>query len=281
MSAKSACRLRFDGSTAAPVAVALALVAVASGHARAETSAPELQVIISRMAEARAKNQARLRSYVVTREYTLFGKDEHRRRTEVTVEISFAPPGVKQYQIVQTQGSGLGERIVRRMLDGETQIVKDYVATDISPDNYDFRFLGEDESLGVRCYLLYLIPKRAEKTLLRGTVWVDANSYLLRRAEAAPARSPSWWLRDVELVFSYEDVEGLWLQTASRFTTNVRLFGRHTMTSRDVRYAFGAADRTTSRLSGSPPLAANERRGGSASDAPASRGDRPAETEQH
>jgi hypothetical protein len=248
MSAKSA--------TATPVAVALALVAVASIPGRAETAAPALQLIILRMAEARAQNQARLRSYVVTREYILLGKDEQRKRSEVTAEISFSPPGFKQYQIVQTQGSGLGERIVRRMLDGETQIVKDYAATDISLDNYDFRFLGEDESLGARCYLLYLTPKRAERTLLRGTVWVDTSSYLLRRMEAAPAKSPSWWLRDVGLVFSYGDVEGLWLQTASRFTTNVRLFGRHTMTSRDVGYVFATANQTTFERSASPPLAA-------------------------
>lgn len=206
------------------------------------------------MAEARAENQTRLRSYLVTREYTLFGKDEQRRRTDVTAEISFQPPGFKQYQIVQTQGSGLGARIVRRMLDGETEIVRDYATTDISPDNYDFRLLGEDESLGVRCHLLHLTPKRTEKTLLRGTVWVDANSYLLRRIEAAPAKSPSWWLRDVELVFSYEDVEGLWLQTASQFTTNVRLFGRHTMTSRDVRYVFEVPNRSPSQRSKSTPI---------------------------
>lgn len=258
MSAKSARKLSSVGSTATPVAVALALVAAASLPARAQSSTPSLQLIVSRMAEARAQNQARLRSYIVTREYTLFGKDEQRRRTDVTAEISFQPPGFKQYRIVQTQGSGLGERIVRRMLDGETQIVKDYAATDISPDNYEFRFLGEDESLGVRCYLVSLTPKRNEKTLLRGIVWVDANNYLLRRMEAAPAKSPSWWLRDVELVFSYEDVEGLWLQTASQFTTNVRLFGRHTMTSRDVRYAFGEPDRTPSRRSNSTPLAVTE-----------------------
>jgi len=279
MSAKSARRLGSVGSTASVVAVTLALVVAASLPARAQSSTPSLQLIIARMAEARALNQARLRSYVVTREYILLDKDEQRKRSEVTAEISFAPPGFKQYQIVQTQGSGLGERIVRRMLDGETQIVKDYAATDISPDNYEFRLLGDDESLGVRCYLLYLTPKRAQKTLLRGTAWVDANSYLLRRMEAAPAKSPSWWLRDVEVVFSYGDVEGLWLQSASRFTTDVRLFGQHTMTSRDVRYAFATAEPTAPQRSDSTPLAANEQPD-SASGAPASSDDSPAETKQ-
>ena len=254
MSAKLERTLSSVGSAATLVAVALAIAVAASLPATAQSSTPSLQQIVLRMAEARVQNQARLRPYVVTREYTLFGKDKQRRRTDVTAKISFQPPGFKQYEIVQMEGSGIGERIVQKMLDGETQIVKDYSATDISQNNYDFDLFGEDETLGMRCYRLYLTPKRDEKTLLRGTIWVDANSYLLRRMEAAPAKTPSWWLRDVELVFSYEDVEGMWLQTASEFTTNVRLFGRHTMTSRDVRYALGKSDPTLFQRSDSPPL---------------------------
>ena len=260
MSAKIAREVKLIRVAGSSVALALTFAFTSSLSATAETSLPPLQVIVSRMAEARAQNQARLRSYVVTREYTLFGKDEQRKRTEVTAEISFKPPGSKQYEIIHTEGSGIGERIVRKMLDGETQIVKDYSATDISEYNYDFQLLGEDESLGIRCYRLGLIPKRAEKTLLRGTIWVDVNSYLLRRMEAAPAKSPSWWLRDVELIFSYEDVEGLWLQTASQFTTNVRLFGHHTMNSRDVRYVFALPPEMNSERRDSTPVAERENR---------------------
>jgi hypothetical protein len=188
------------------------------------------------MEQARVDNQTRLRPYVVKREYVLYGKDKSKTKSEVTAEVTFSPPKSKNYIIRESSGSNLGERIVRRMLDGETQIVKDYGATDISPANYDFRLVGEEDVAGQRCFVLELLPKRNDKTLLRGNMWVDAVTYLLRRMEAEPAKGPSWWLRDVRLAFVYGDVDGMWLQTSSEFTTNVRIFGRHTMTSRDVSY---------------------------------------------
>jgi hypothetical protein len=40
----------------------------------------------------------------------------------------------------------------------------------------------------------------------------------------------------VRITFFYGEVGGMWLQTASEFTTHVRIFGQHTMTSHDMRY---------------------------------------------
>src|SRR5690606_22180528 len=147
--------------------------------------------------------------------------------------------------IKYVEGSGLGGRIVRRMLDGETQIVKDYDSTDYTTANYDFLLIGEEPSDGTRCYVIELSPKRKDKTLLRGHIWIDAETYRIRRMEAEPAKSPSWWLRDVRVAFSYGEVDGMWLQTSSEYSTNVRLFGWHTMTSHDVKYE--SSERSTAR----------------------------------
>jgi hypothetical protein len=195
-----------------------------------------VELIVERMARTRADNRARFRPYVVTRDYTLFGKEKHTTKSEVTAELTFVPPNSKSYNIVQRRGSGLGERLVRRMLDGETAIVKRYDSTDISADNYNFRFTGEESVNGRPSYVLQLLPKRIEKTLLYGTIWVDADTYLLHRMEGEPAQGHSWWLRDARLTFLYSDVNGMWLQTASEFTTYVRIFGQHTILSRDVKY---------------------------------------------
>jgi hypothetical protein len=72
--------------------------------------------------------------------------------------------------------------------------------------------------------------------LLRGQIWVDAITYLLHRTEGEPARSPSWWLKDARLALVYSDVGGMWLQTSSESSADVRFLGRHTMLSRDVEY---------------------------------------------
>jgi transcriptional regulator of nitric oxide reductase len=126
--------------------------------------------------------------------------------------------------------------IVRRMLASEAEVTKDYVSTDISADNYGLRFLRVEAVMDQRCYVLELLPRRKDKHLLRGNVWVDANTYLPRRFEGEPAKGPSWWVRDVRVAFVYGKVGGMWLQTASEASANVRILGRSTMVSHDVKY---------------------------------------------
>jgi hypothetical protein len=155
----------------------------------------------------------------------------------VIADVTFVPPGSKKYVIQRTQGTGLGEKIVRRMLEGEAQIAKEYSLTDISVANYDFRFTRVESLGGQLCYKLELLPLRKEQYLLRGNIWVDANTYLLRRSEGEPAnKSPSWWLRNVRIRLVYDDVDGMWLQTASEATADVRLFGQYTMVTHDLAY---------------------------------------------
>jgi hypothetical protein len=209
---------------------------MASAPAQTRSSVPIAETIIARMAQARAENRARLRPYVVTRNYKLFGKDESKAKSEVIADVAFVPPDSKKYTIQETNGSGLGQILVRRMLANEAEVTKDYVATDISADNYDFRFLREADASGQRCYVLELLPRRIERHLLHGNVWVDANTYLLRRFEGELAKPPSWWVRDVSITFVYGDVGGMWLQTATEAAADVRILGRTTMVSRDVKY---------------------------------------------
>jgi Outer membrane lipoprotein-sorting protein len=201
----------------------------------AQNEVPPVDVILARMAKARADNRTRLRPYSVTRNYRLVGAQEQ-TRSEVTADVSFIPPAFKQFVIQKSSGIGLGERIVRQMLEHETDIVKNNGATDMTLANYDFRFLREEELNGQPCYVLAILPRRSDKTLLRGQIWVDSSTYLLRRTEGEPSKAPSWWLRNARIALVYGEVEGMWLQTSSESTAEVRFMGRHTMLSRDVRY---------------------------------------------
>jgi Outer membrane lipoprotein-sorting protein len=193
------------------------------------------------MAQASADNQARFRPYIVTRDYTMFGKDRKEAKSEVTVNIVFAPPNSKTYVIQHTVGSALGEIIVRRMLEGEVAIEKDSSSIDISEGNYEFHFVREEDLDSQRCYVLEMVPKRKDKNLLRGDVWVDANTYLPHRVEGDFARNPSWWVKNVNIVLLFGDADGMWLQTALEATGNVRILGQATVVSQDVNYETGEA----------------------------------------
>jgi Outer membrane lipoprotein-sorting protein len=212
------------------------LAGVACAQAQRGSTAPAVETILTRMAQARAENHASLRPYTVTRDYRLFGKEQHNTKSEVIADLTFIPPDVKRYAIQQANGTGLGEKIVRQMLEHEADVVKNYSSTDISPANYDFRFIREEVVDGQQCYLLELLPRRKDKNLLRGRIWVDTTTYLPHRTEGEPAKALSWWLRDVRIARVYGDVGGMWLQTTSESTASVRLFGQHTMLSRDLEY---------------------------------------------
>ena len=209
----------------------------ATAQPQSGATVPTVETILTRMAEARVKNRTQLRPYSVTRDYKLFGK-EKLTKAEIIADVSFVPPDAKHYAIRQANGMGLGEKIVRQMLDHETDIVKDYSSTDLTSDNYEFRLIREEPLDGYPCYVLEMLPKRKGKTLLRGHIWVDATTYQLRRTEGEPGKAPSWWLRDSRIVLVYGDVRGMWLQTSSESTANVRFVGPYTMVSRDVEYKF-------------------------------------------
>ena len=232
----------------------LSLIALAaSTSAQTASPVPSVETIVARMAQARVDNQARFRSYIVTRDYKLFGKERDKTKSQVIADVAFVPPDSKKYTIQQTNGSGLGGMIVRRMLANEAEVTKDYASTDFSPDNYGFRFLRAEDVSGQRCYVLELLPRRKDIYLLRGNVWVDANTYLPRRSEGELAKPPSWWVRDVRVAFVYGKVGGMWLQTASEASANVRILGRSTMVSRDLRYRLDEVILTASASLGASP----------------------------
>jgi hypothetical protein len=117
---------------------------VSSVSAQTESTVPAVEAIPKRMAQARAENRHRFRPYIVTRDYQLFGKEKQETKSQVIVDVAFTPPDSKKYSFQQTRGVGLGTKIVRRMLESEVEIAKDFGSTDISPDNYDFRFIHEE-----------------------------------------------------------------------------------------------------------------------------------------
>ena len=114
--------------------------------ASAQTGSPiPTENIIARMAQAGEDNHARFRPYIVTRDYKLFGEENTTPTSEVIADLTFAPPHLKSYAIRQTSGTGTGESIVRRMLEGQIAFAKDPGSTDISQVNYDFRFIREED----------------------------------------------------------------------------------------------------------------------------------------
>jgi len=227
---------------AAPLLVVSSLVAPGiCASAQTLGAIPNVATIAAHMAEARIANEGRFRPYIVTRDYAMFRKETNDAESQVTADITLVSPDMKTYIIEKSNGSGLGQKIVRKLLEGEMADAKDAKSTDISQDNYDFRFIRAEDVDDRRCYMLELIPKRKDKNLLRGNAWVDANTYLLRRVEGSVVKTPSWLLKDLHIVLLYGDFAGMWIQTGSKATASVWIVGESILTSHDVKYEISEA----------------------------------------
>lgn len=212
-----------------------------TGAAFAQT--PDLNTILNRMQTAmHGRNQDR--AYAVTREYKLTS-DDPSKTGRVVAEVITAPSGKKNYNI--TQGDGQAEKVVRKVLDHETESAnQDHSGYRFSPENYEFAYLGSEVVDGHSCYILQLTPRHEGRDMVKGRAWVDAQSYMVRQIAGSPTKTPSWWIKDLQVTLHYKDIDGLWLQDSAEAVAQVRLVGRHVLTSRamNVRSDFAVAAKT-------------------------------------
>jgi hypothetical protein len=219
----------------------VAMLAAAQAQSPAtstQTATATTDQIIARMVRAYADVRAQFRAYETRRDYEVYRGDSSEPKSDIQVNISFLPPREKSFRIERSSG-GMAEHVVRKALEKEVEITKDPTISEISPINYDFELVGRGVANGHDCFILTITPKRETKDLLVGRVFVDANQFLIRRVEGHPSKSPSWWVKELELVITYDSVQGLWLQTRSEANAKVRMAGDYRVISKesDVRTA--------------------------------------------
>ena len=79
----------------------------------------------------------------------------------------------------------------------------EHFATQINSENYSFRMIEISRIDGRMAYVIKATPKREDKSLFRGRIWVDTEDYALARVEGEPAKNPSFWTKSVHFVQQY------------------------------------------------------------------------------
>lgn len=194
-----------------------------------EIKPPDLDLILQCIEDGQNQNPAQSQPYEVTREYKVFRGHSTRPTSEVIAQINFVPPDVKTYKIMETEGDSWGVKIVREVLSSETSSTRKEHSTDISRTNYDIVFLRRQNFRDVPEYVLAIFPKRKDKYLLRGQIWVDAHSFRIRQIEGVPAKSPSFWLKDLHITLQYGELGGMWVPVTFDAIATVRFLGEFTL----------------------------------------------------
>lgn len=201
----------------------------------AEIKSPGLNLILQRLEEIQDQDPAQSRPYEVTREYKLFHGSDKQPTSEVTAQIDFVPPDMKTYKIIQARGKSRGVKMVRELLDRETDSAKTGRGSQISRMNYDFVFLRQENFGVVPEYVLGIFPKRKDKNLLLGQIWVDASTFRIRRIEGVPAKSPSFWLKNIHLTLQFAELGGMWVPVTFDAIAAVRFLGQYTLAGLNIQ----------------------------------------------
>lgn len=180
------------------------------------------------------QNPAQSQPYDVTRKYKVFRGDGRQPISEVTAQISFTPPDMKSYKITQASGNLRGEKIVRTILDQQIDLAKKGDNNQISRGNYDFVFLRRENFGVIPEYVLLIIPKRKARNLLLGQIWVDANTFRIRRIEGVPIKSPSIWIKDIHVTVQFALLNGMWLPVSFDAIATIHFLGQYTLTGLTV-----------------------------------------------
>ena len=206
---------------------ALFLLPASVAAADESPSLPAAEEIVARMGFRDLQRQVSIEGYAGMRRYVLDNQHFH-KRAEMLVQVQGDPDGTKHFEVVSEEGwKAAHKHVLRKMLQSESETSHPEVRakTRINPENYDFKIAGTEVIDGRIAYVLEVSPKRKEKYLFRGRIWVDAEDYALARAEGQPAKNPSFWTKSTHFVQIYQKNGSLWFPRSTQSVTEAHIFG--------------------------------------------------------
>jgi MucB/RseB N-terminal domain len=199
----------------------------ASAAADESPSLPTATEIVTRMGSRDLQRQVSIEGYAGMRRYVLDNQHFH-KRAEMLVQVQGDPDGTKHFEVVSEEGwKAAHKHVLRKMLESESETSRPEIRanTRLNLENYDFEVVGTEIVADRTAYVLETHPKRKEKYLFRGRIWVDAEDYALVRAEGSPAKNPSFWTKSTHFVQIYEKNGPLWFPRSTQSVTEAHIFG--------------------------------------------------------
>jgi hypothetical protein len=207
----------------------LLLVALAPTMCRAQQPALlDADEVVSKVADHNSQRDKLGAGYSGTRRYVLENQRLN-KRAEMLVSVKCDPDGTKHFEVVSEEGwKSANKRVLRKMLESETETSQPQMRTktSISPENYRFQMVGDDFVESRHVYVIQVVPKREDKYLFDGRIWVDADDFAVVRAEGRPAKNPSFWTRSIHFVQQYHKAGTFWFPLSTESVTQARIFGK-------------------------------------------------------
>ena len=240
-------------------AAAMFAIVMRGGEAQAQTGGadvPQLDAVVEPLrpgvnesqllAELAAHNEKRkssLHDYTELRTYQIIDL-RGKVHAEKIGRMEFLSPDKKTFTVTSESGSGLVRNMALNPLiksEIEAAAGKEHHDSAISADNYSLNLLGEQQVGPYRCFVAEAQPKRQDKYLFAGKLWIDVDDYSVVRIEGHPAKKLSFWVQRADFVRQYQKIDGFWLPQKDQTLVQVRLYGKKVLTIEHRDYVVNAA----------------------------------------
>lgn len=190
------------------------------------------QDIIAKMLERNRVRSEHLQRYSSVRTYEI-RNTQGKLAAQTVVHVDYEAPDKKTFNKTSEEGSGIVRHLVFDHLiqsEGETSSGREHHDSAITEANYAFALVGEEDLGPYHCFVLTATPKRKDKYLFEGKIWIEAADYAIVKIAGHPAKKPSFWVNRADFVREYQRIDGFWLPFKDETLVEVKMYGRKVFT---------------------------------------------------
>jgi hypothetical protein len=208
--------------------------------------------IISRMIERNRMRNNHLQNYSAVRHYEIINSNGQ-VSAEAVVRVDYRSPGQKDFQKISEDGSWVVRKLVfDRLLQTEEATSSGAARREsaISEENYTFTIVREEDLGANRCYVVRAEPKRTDKYLFDGELWIDAQDFAIVRISGHPAGKMSIWINRADFVREFQKIDGFWLPYRDETIVDVKIHGKKVFRIEHQQYVVNARNGDAVSLGG-------------------------------
>jgi hypothetical protein len=147
--------------------------------------------------------------------------------------------GSSNYQVLHIEGDSIvKQQVIARYLTAEREAeAMPRASIAVSPANYEFLYVGSIATPSRFVYVYQVTPRKKRPGLIKGQLWIDAETGLALHEGGHLVKKPSIFVRHVELVRDIQLREGVPYLENTRLAVDTRLVGRAELTIREWPYS--------------------------------------------
>ncbi len=198
--------------------------------------------VIARMLERNRLRNEQLKRYSAVRTYEI-RNPEGKLAAQAVVRVEYQASDKRTFNKTSEKGSEIVRHLVfDRLIQSEsaTSSGREHHDSAITSANYTFTLAGEEDLGPAHCFVVEATPKRRERYLFEGKIWIDADDFAVVKITGHPAKKPSFWINRAEFVRQYQRIAGFWLPFRDETSVEVKMYGKKVFTIDHQQYVINA-----------------------------------------